>query len=56
MNALGQGLSRAQKAVLTAAFVPMVATGVAGGFGTYSNISAAYGAGTALGAVAAGEG
>ncbi|MFF2787603.1 conjugal transfer protein [Streptomyces sp. NPDC058049] len=42
--------------MLTAAFVPMVATGVAGGFGTYSNISAAYGAGTALGAVAAGEG
>ncbi|MFB6580703.1 conjugal transfer protein [Streptomyces sp. NPDC056402] len=34
----------------------MVATGVAGGFGTYSNISTAYGAGTALGAVAAGEG
>lgn len=56
MNAVGQGLSRAQKTVLTAAFVPMVATGVAGGFGTYSNISAAYGAGTALGAVAAGEG
>ncbi|MFD3465032.1 conjugal transfer protein [Streptomyces sp. NPDC058682] len=56
MNADGRGLSRAQKTVLTAAFVPMVATGVAGGFGTYSNISAAYGAGTALGAVAAGEG
>ncbi|MFI8262097.1 conjugal transfer protein [Streptomyces sp. NPDC085665] len=34
----------------------MVATGVTGGFGTYSNISAAYGSGTALGAVAAGEG
>ncbi|KOU16377.1 conjugal transfer protein [Streptomyces sp. WM6349] len=49
-------MSRAQKAVLTAAFVPMVATGAAGGFGTYSNISAAYGSGTALGAVAAGEG
>ncbi|MFE2128078.1 conjugal transfer protein [Streptomyces amritsarensis] len=56
MNAVGKGLSRAQKTVLTAAFVPMVATGVAGGFGTYSNISTAYGAGTALGAVAAGEG
>ncbi|MFD9099472.1 conjugal transfer protein [Streptomyces virginiae] len=56
MNTAGQTLSRAQKVVLTAAFVPMVATGVAGGFGTYSNISAAYGAGTALGAVAAGEG
>ncbi|QIY63470.1 conjugal transfer protein [Streptomyces sp. RPA4-2] len=49
-------LSRAQKVVLTAAFVPMVATGVAGGAGTFSNISAAYGRGTALGAVAAGEG
>ncbi|MEU1559767.1 conjugal transfer protein [Streptomyces mirabilis] len=49
-------LSRAQKIVLTAAFVPMVATGVAGGAGTFSNISAAYGRGTALGAVAAGEG
>ncbi|MGX1543756.1 conjugal transfer protein [Streptomyces adustus] len=49
-------LSRAQKIVLTAAFVPMVATGIAGGAGTFSNISAAYGRGTALGAVAAGEG
>ncbi|MFJ9933171.1 conjugal transfer protein [Streptomyces virginiae] len=56
MSVTGKGLSRAQKTVLTAAFVPMVATGVAGGFGTYSNISAAYGSGTALGAVAAGEG
>ncbi|MFV2117056.1 hypothetical protein ACE14D_00795, partial [Streptomyces sp. Act-28] len=34
----------------------MVATGVAGGYGTYSNIRAAYGEGTAVGAVAAGEG
>ncbi|MEV6682876.1 conjugal transfer protein [Streptomyces erythrochromogenes] len=49
-------LSKAQKVVLTAAFVPMLATGVAGGVGTYSNISRAYGSGTALGAVAAGEG
>ncbi|WP_030717840.1 hypothetical protein [Streptomyces sp. NRRL F-2580] len=49
-------LSKAQKIVLTAAFVPMLATGVAGGVGTYSNISRAYGSGTALGAVAAGEG
>ncbi|MGW0968314.1 conjugal transfer protein [Streptomyces sp. NPDC002516] len=58
MNATvsGRSLSRAQKIVLTAAFVPMVATGVAGGAGTFSNISAAYGRGTALGAVAAGEG
>ncbi|WP_234436543.1 hypothetical protein [Streptomyces sp. XY511] len=34
----------------------MLATGVAGGYGTYSNIKAVYGAGTAAGAVAAGEG
>ncbi|MEU4952811.1 hypothetical protein [Streptomyces lavendulae] len=34
----------------------MLATGVAGGAGTFSNIKAAYGSGTALGAVAAGEG
>ncbi|WP_093801136.1 conjugal transfer protein [Streptomyces sp. Wb2n-11] len=51
-----QSLTKAQKVVLTAAFVPMLATGVAGGAGTYSNISHAYGSGTALGAVAAGEG
>lgn len=49
-------LTRAQKLVLTAAFVPMLATGVAGGVGTFSNISHTYGTGTALGAVAAGEG
>ncbi|MFD3542482.1 hypothetical protein ACFWUQ_23740 [Streptomyces sp. NPDC058662] len=49
-------LSTAQKAVLAAAFVPMIGTGVMGGAGTYSNISHAYGSGTALGAVAAGEG
>ncbi|PJE99666.1 hypothetical protein CUT44_03980 [Streptomyces carminius] len=49
-------LTTAQKVVLTAAFLPMLATGVAGGIGTYSNISRAYGSGTALGAVAAGEG
>lgn len=49
-------LTKAQKVVLTAAFLPMLATGVAGGVGTYSNISHAYGPGTALGAVAAGEG
>ncbi|WP_419996366.1 conjugal transfer protein [Streptomyces boninensis] len=49
-------LTTAQKAVLTAAFLPMVATGIAGGIGTFSNVSRAYGQGTALGAVAAGEG
>ncbi|WP_399123464.1 hypothetical protein [Streptomyces sp. N2A] len=34
----------------------MMATGVAGGLGTFTNISRAYGKGTAAGAVAAGEG
>lgn len=49
-------LTGVQKFVLAAAFVPMLATGVAGGVGTFSNISRTYGTGTALGAVAAGEG
>ncbi|CAM5562669.1 conjugal transfer protein [Streptomyces griseorubiginosus] len=49
-------LTRIQIGVLTAAFVPMLATGVIGGIGTYSNIGHAYGRGTALGALAAGEG
>ncbi|GHG33729.1 conjugal transfer protein [Streptomyces zaomyceticus] len=56
MSATGKPLSRLQKIVLGAAFVPMLATGGAGGYGTYSNIKAAFGAGTAVGAVAAGEG
>ncbi|GGR86929.1 hypothetical protein Snoj_66390 [Streptomyces nojiriensis] len=51
-----RSLSTAQKSVLAAAFAPMIGTGVMGGAGTYSNISHAYGTGTALGAVAAGEG
>ncbi|MDQ0583441.1 conjugal transfer protein [Streptomyces rishiriensis] len=49
-------LTRVQIGVLTAAFVPMLATGVVGGIGTYSNIGHAYGTGTALGALGAGEG
>ncbi|WP_374982808.1 conjugal transfer protein [Streptomyces fradiae] len=56
MSGQGRELTRAQRIVLGAAFVPMVATGVAGGYGTYTNIAAAYGSGTAVGAVAAGEG
>ncbi|MGX1886252.1 conjugal transfer protein [Streptomyces sp. NPDC055287] len=56
MMATRKSLTTAQKVVLAAAFVPMLATGVGGGVGTYSNISRAYGKGTALGAVAAGEG
>ncbi|WP_369270585.1 conjugal transfer protein [Streptomyces sp. R11] len=49
-------LTKVQIGVLAAAFVPMLATGVFGGIGTYSNISHSYGKGTALGALAAGEG
>ncbi|WP_432019673.1 conjugal transfer protein [Streptomyces sp. 1222.5] len=56
MNETGKPLSRVQVGVLTAAFVPMLATGVVGGIGTYSNIGHAYGSGTALGALGAGEG
>ncbi|WP_405796695.1 conjugal transfer protein [Streptomyces longwoodensis] len=52
----GAKLTRVQIGVLAAAFVPMLATGVLGGIGTYSNIGHAYGKGTALGALAAGEG
>ncbi|MCC0098379.1 hypothetical protein K7B10_27150 [Streptomyces flavotricini] len=52
----GRPLTGAQKAVLGLAFAPMLATGAAGGYGTYSNIKGAYNSGTALGAVAAGEG
>jgi len=56
VSAPRQSLTPVQKRVLRAAFVPMLATGVAGGVGTFTNISRAYGKGTALGAVAAGEG
>ncbi|MFI0989706.1 conjugal transfer protein [Streptomyces exfoliatus] len=56
MSVTGKPLSRLQKVVLGAAFVPMLATGIAGGYGTYTNISAMFGSGTAVGAVAAGEG
>ncbi|MEU9056619.1 conjugal transfer protein [Streptomyces sp. NPDC048384] len=49
-------LTKVQIGVLAAAFVPMLATGVIGGIGTYSNIGHSYGKGTALGALAAGEG
>ncbi|KOV87648.1 MULTISPECIES: hypothetical protein [unclassified Streptomyces] len=56
MNETRKSLTRVQMGVLTGAFVPMLATGVIGGIGTYSNIGHAYGRGTALGALAAGEG
>ncbi|MFD6737502.1 conjugal transfer protein [Streptomyces anthocyanicus] len=56
MSQTRKPLSKVQIGVLTAAFVPMLATGVVGGIGTYSNIGHAYGTGTALGALGAGEG
>lgn len=49
-------LTNGQAAVLIAATLPMIAVGIAGGIGTYSNISNAYGSNTAIGALAAGEG
>ncbi|MER6036513.1 conjugal transfer protein [Streptomyces sp. NPDC001835] len=49
-------LTTPQRIVLGAAFVIMAAVGGIGGYGTFSNIGHAYGTGTALGAVAAGEG
>ncbi|WP_433889661.1 conjugal transfer protein [Streptomyces sp. CA-111067] len=56
MNETRKPLTRLQIGVLVTAFVPMLATGVVGGIGTYSNIGHAYGRGTALGALGAGEG
>ncbi|MFF2115678.1 hypothetical protein, partial [Rhodococcus koreensis] len=49
-------LTTMQRAVLIAAIVPMIAVGIAGGVGTYTNLGAKYGEGTAVGALAAGEG
>lgn len=49
-------LTKTQKTILALAIIPMLAVAVAGGIGTYSNISSAYGSGTAIGALAAGEG
>jgi hypothetical protein len=56
MSQTRKPLTKVQVGVLSAAFVPMLATGVIGGIGTYSNIGHSYGKGTALGALAAGEG
>ncbi|GHC65484.1 conjugal transfer protein [Streptomyces cinnamoneus] len=56
MSETRASLTKVQGAVLSAAFVPMLATGVVGAIGTYSNIGHAYGKGTALGALGAGEG
>ncbi|MFD9135513.1 conjugal transfer protein [Streptomyces bottropensis] len=56
MSEARKPLTKVQVGVLSAAFVPMLGTGVIGGIGTYSNIGHSYGKGTALGALAAGEG
>ncbi|MEU0397961.1 conjugal transfer protein [Streptomyces sp. NPDC006208] len=50
-------LTRGQSLILAAATLPMIGAGVAGGWGTYTNIVTEFGrAATALGVVAAGEG
>ncbi|MFE0633500.1 conjugal transfer protein [Streptomyces sp. NPDC058864] len=49
-------ISRMQKTLLWVTIVPMLAIGILGGVGTYSNLSHRYGGETALGALAAGEG
>ncbi len=56
-TARGRPLTGGQKAILIAATLPMVAFGVAGGVGTYTNIKAIFPeSATALGVVAGGEG
>ncbi|MFH9016457.1 conjugal transfer protein [Streptomyces sp. NPDC017943] len=49
-------LTTMQRTLLIATILPILAVGVAGGIGTYNNLSARYGNETALGALAAGEG
>ncbi|MEU4256287.1 hypothetical protein AB0B42_00595 [Streptomyces fradiae] len=50
-------LTRGQIAILAATAIPMIAAGAAGGYGTYTNITAEVGRSeTALGVLAAGEG
>ncbi|MET8377426.1 conjugal transfer protein [Streptomyces microflavus] len=56
MNSTERKLSWGQVGILIAASLPMVAVGVAGGVGTYNNLSSKYGSETAVGALAAGEG
>ncbi|MFE7791298.1 conjugal transfer protein [Streptomyces sp. NPDC057460] len=54
---MNKKLTRGQIIVLAAATVPMIGAGAAGGWGTYTNITAEFHrAATALGVVAAGEG
>lgn len=49
-------ITTVQRVILGLALAPILAVGVAGGIGTYTNLSAKYGSGTAAGALAAGEG
>ena len=49
-------LTKMQRTLLVLTILPILAVGVMGGVGTYTNLSAVYGKGTALGALAAGEG
>lgn len=49
-------LTGMQRALLILTLLPILGVGVMGGVGTYTNLSAVYGKGTALGALAAGEG
>ncbi len=49
-------LTKVQRSLLIGTIVPILAVGVMGGIGTYTNLSHVYGKGTALGALAAGEG
>ncbi|MEU3084748.1 conjugal transfer protein [Streptomyces albidoflavus] len=49
-------ITTVQRVILGLALAPILAVGVAGGIGTYTNLSATYGSGTAAGALAAGEG
>ncbi|MGW1365051.1 conjugal transfer protein [Streptomyces chartreusis] len=49
-------LTKIQRGLLIGTILPILAVGVMGGVGTYSNLSKVYGKGTALGALAAGEG
>jgi len=52
-----KSLTRGQKAVLTAATLPMLGAGALGAWGTYANITSVFHrSATALGVVAAGEG
>lgn len=54
---LATRLTRGQAIILTAATLPMIGTGLAGAYGTYTNITSEFGrAATAIGVVAAGEG